>query len=289
MLGHGCQPLVPDCGRKPVGHQHIVVTRRSQLDLVKGRAVILQAEHIGDQVEGRIPDLHHFVRGGLMLGGNGTVCWAEQWVPSGETALILATGPLWTVVLPWIARRARAAAAGRHRHRRWAGGCGRAHRQRQRGCGGRWSSAAGGAAGAGRRQPELVHRIVDIASQAEIGRAGGGDGDGGRQPAAGDRGGGARRLSRLPLRRNRARRLGGAGLPGGVRQPGGLRVLPLLVETRGAGALVDVGVRQSGDRGGAGCGAGWRADRAAKVVAAAAMIIVAVAGVILGLARRSSH
>jgi len=44
--------------------------------------------------------------GGLMLGGgNGTVCWAEQWVPSGETALILSAGPLWTVLLPWIFRR----------------------------------------------------------------------------------------------------------------------------------------------------------------------------------------
>jgi len=49
------------------------------------------------------------VVGGLMLGGgNGTVCWAEQWVPSGETALILAAGPLWTVLLPWIFRRAKA-------------------------------------------------------------------------------------------------------------------------------------------------------------------------------------
>src|SRR6185503_10459030 len=49
------------------------------------------------------------VLGGLMLGGgNGTVCWAEQWVPSGETALILSAGPLWTVVLPWIFRRAKA-------------------------------------------------------------------------------------------------------------------------------------------------------------------------------------
>jgi drug/metabolite transporter (DMT)-like permease len=47
------------------------------------------------------------IAGGRMLGGgNGTVCWAEQWVPSGETSLILATGPLWTVVLPWLARRA---------------------------------------------------------------------------------------------------------------------------------------------------------------------------------------
>ena len=49
------------------------------------------------------------VVGGLMLaGGNGTVCWAEQWVPSGETALILASGPLWTVLLPWVFRRSRA-------------------------------------------------------------------------------------------------------------------------------------------------------------------------------------
>jgi len=49
------------------------------------------------------------VIGGLMLGGgNGTVCWAEQWVPSGETALILAAGPLWTVLLPWLFRRAKA-------------------------------------------------------------------------------------------------------------------------------------------------------------------------------------
>jgi drug/metabolite transporter (DMT)-like permease len=49
------------------------------------------------------------VAGGLMLGGgNGTVCWAEQWVPSGETALILSAAPLWTVLLPWLFRRARA-------------------------------------------------------------------------------------------------------------------------------------------------------------------------------------
>jgi drug/metabolite transporter (DMT)-like permease len=45
--------------------------------------------------------------GGLMLGGgNGTVCWAEQWVPSGETSLILASGALWMVVLPWLTGRA---------------------------------------------------------------------------------------------------------------------------------------------------------------------------------------
>ncbi len=42
----------------------------------------------------------------LLAGGNGLVCWAEQWVPSGETALIIATVPLWMTVLPWLARRA---------------------------------------------------------------------------------------------------------------------------------------------------------------------------------------
>lgn len=38
--------------------------------------------------------------GGLMLlGGNGAVVWAEQRVPSGLTALLVATTPLWMVVL----------------------------------------------------------------------------------------------------------------------------------------------------------------------------------------------
>jgi drug/metabolite transporter (DMT)-like permease len=47
--------------------------------------------------------------GALLLGGgNGLVCWAEQWVPSSETALIVATVPLFMTLLPWLARRARA-------------------------------------------------------------------------------------------------------------------------------------------------------------------------------------
>jgi len=47
--------------------------------------------------------------GALLLGGgNGLVCWAEQWVPSGETALIVASVPLWMTLLPWLGRRARA-------------------------------------------------------------------------------------------------------------------------------------------------------------------------------------
>ena len=59
----------------------------------------------GAPAPGRRAWLAAAVVGGLMLGaGNGTVCWAEQWVPSGETALILAAGPLFTVLLPWMYR-----------------------------------------------------------------------------------------------------------------------------------------------------------------------------------------
>jgi len=38
----------------------------------------------------------------LLVGGNGAVVWAEQWVPSGLTALILATIGLWMVLFDWL-------------------------------------------------------------------------------------------------------------------------------------------------------------------------------------------
>jgi drug/metabolite transporter (DMT)-like permease len=41
--------------------------------------------------------------GGLLLvGGNGGVVWAEQHVPSGIAALLVATVPLWMVLLDWL-------------------------------------------------------------------------------------------------------------------------------------------------------------------------------------------
>ncbi len=50
-----------------------------------------------------------FVVGVLLLGvSNGMVCWCEQWVPSAETALIVATVPLWMTALPWLGRCGRA-------------------------------------------------------------------------------------------------------------------------------------------------------------------------------------
>jgi len=47
-----------------------------------------------------------FVIGGLMLvGGNGGVVWAQKVVPSGLTALLIATEPLWVVLLDWARPR----------------------------------------------------------------------------------------------------------------------------------------------------------------------------------------
>ncbi|CAN5250958.1 drug/metabolite exporter YedA [soil metagenome] len=43
------------------------------------------------------------VSGGLLLvGGNGCVVWAEQRVPSGITALLVAVVPVWMVLLDWL-------------------------------------------------------------------------------------------------------------------------------------------------------------------------------------------
>jgi drug/metabolite transporter (DMT)-like permease len=54
-----------------------------------------------------MPRLAHWrsaflVGGFLLVGGNGFVTWAEQEVPSGIAALIVATVPLWMTVFDWI-------------------------------------------------------------------------------------------------------------------------------------------------------------------------------------------
>lgn len=44
-----------------------------------------------------------WITGGLLLvGGNGAVVWAEQWIPSGLAALLVASVPLWMVVVDWL-------------------------------------------------------------------------------------------------------------------------------------------------------------------------------------------
>ncbi len=42
------------------------------------------------------------IGGFLLLGGNATVAWAEQRVPSGIASLIIATMPMWIVLLDWL-------------------------------------------------------------------------------------------------------------------------------------------------------------------------------------------
>lgn len=49
-----------------------------------------------------------FVTGGLMLlGGHGAVIYAEQWVPSGLTSLMVATVPLWMALFGWLWNRSK--------------------------------------------------------------------------------------------------------------------------------------------------------------------------------------
>jgi drug/metabolite transporter (DMT)-like permease len=56
---------------------------------------------------GQRPSLLHWrsaaiVGGFLILGGNGAVVWAEQFVPSGMAALLVATLPFWIVLIEWV-------------------------------------------------------------------------------------------------------------------------------------------------------------------------------------------
>ncbi|MCB0268352.1 MAG: EamA family transporter [Calditrichia bacterium] len=53
------------------------------------------------------PNLRHWrsaaiVGGFLLLGGNASVAWAEQHVPSSIASLIIATMPLWMVMMDWL-------------------------------------------------------------------------------------------------------------------------------------------------------------------------------------------
>ncbi|HEV2642044.1 MAG TPA: EamA family transporter, partial [Candidatus Elarobacter sp.] len=48
----------------------------------------------------------------LLLGGNGGVSWAEQTVPSGIAALLVAVVPVWLVLLDWVRPGGRRPTAG---------------------------------------------------------------------------------------------------------------------------------------------------------------------------------
>ena len=59
--------------------------------------------HARDGAPTRVDWRTGVVSGGLLLvGGNGGVVWAEQRVPSGITALLVAVVPVWMVLLDWM-------------------------------------------------------------------------------------------------------------------------------------------------------------------------------------------
>jgi drug/metabolite transporter (DMT)-like permease len=57
-----------------------------------------------DRISLRAVEIRKSILVGLLLivGGNGTLVWSEQYIPSGLAALILAIIPIWMVLLEWI-------------------------------------------------------------------------------------------------------------------------------------------------------------------------------------------
>jgi drug/metabolite transporter (DMT)-like permease len=71
--------------------------------IVAGSAVFLFLRLRGQPLPRRIHWRSAFILGALLLvGGNGFVTWAEQEVPSGIAALIVATEPVWITVFDWV-------------------------------------------------------------------------------------------------------------------------------------------------------------------------------------------
>ena len=46
----------------------------------------------------------------LLLLGNGLVCWAQRWMPTGMTSLIIASTPLWMTIIAWLSGEPRPSA-----------------------------------------------------------------------------------------------------------------------------------------------------------------------------------
>src|SRR6185503_155067 len=75
---------------------------------IAGALLFAWAKLHGDRVGSLAQWRRAFVIGGLLLlGGNGGVTWAEKYIASGLAALLVATEPLWVVVLNWAITRRR--------------------------------------------------------------------------------------------------------------------------------------------------------------------------------------
>ena len=70
--------------------------------LVSGAMLYLWARYRGAPKPTRLHWRNAVIAGGfLLLGGNGAVVWAEQFVPSGLTALLVSILPFWLVIIEW--------------------------------------------------------------------------------------------------------------------------------------------------------------------------------------------
>lgn len=71
--------------------------------LVSGALLYIWARYRGAPRPTRIHWRNAIIAGGfLLLGGNGAVVWAEQFVPSGLTALLVSILPFWLVIIEWV-------------------------------------------------------------------------------------------------------------------------------------------------------------------------------------------
>lgn len=71
--------------------------------LISGSMLYLWARSRGVSRPTRLHWRNAIIAGAfLLLGGNGAVVWAEQFVPSGLTALLVSILPFWLVIIEWV-------------------------------------------------------------------------------------------------------------------------------------------------------------------------------------------
>jgi drug/metabolite transporter (DMT)-like permease len=71
--------------------------------LISGALLYLWARYRGAPAPTKLHWRNAVIAGGfLLLGGNGAVVWAEQFVPSGLTALLVSILPFWLVIIEWV-------------------------------------------------------------------------------------------------------------------------------------------------------------------------------------------
>jgi drug/metabolite transporter (DMT)-like permease len=70
--------------------------------VISGALLYIWARYRGAPTPTRLHWRNAIMAGGfLLLGGNGAVVWAEQFVPSGLTALLVSILPFWLVIIEW--------------------------------------------------------------------------------------------------------------------------------------------------------------------------------------------